>query len=364
MHRIAEESPDANLQKAGHDQDADLVVSPQDVVLGAAEELFEACSVMDLETVWNEFMIDSKFQAQKSRLDNMLKTLVAISERKNTFTPSPDEKKPSPAAPPQVPHMSSWWRADGNSMEQLFGVDCPRCFDLSRLTWEKLIRVGPQTPIARELLLEHAAALRIWIFAGYRRLAVDSLLREAAGGNTSTRTMLLVQPKKVVLRYVETAWRRMLHRQMAQKLAEMRRRCFQKGLYYLLSLDAADIEFLEAEDVDAHVEEIRSDLRTALTACSSTAFAEAQGFLTSGVRALVEDGLKQCGDLLQEDGTSPAAKAQALEYRPPPEADAAPPAQDMIERYTAECWGTLRALEQLKAFCNSYKNENDGNQFM
>lgn len=105
--------------------------------------------------------------------------------------------------------------------------------------------------------------------------------------------------------------------------------------------------------MDEHVAEIRGDLTAALGASTRAAFAGAQSFLTAGVRTLVEDGLKQCVEQLREAGCAQASEAQAREYRPPIEATAM--GGLYVERYTAENWGTLRALERLKAFCTSSK---------
>merc|ERR1712064_24850 len=140
----------------------------------------------------------------------------------------------------------------------------------------------------------HAQALRLWVLAFHQRLALGILLE-----GDSLDLVLLSGSQRAVCHFAEMMWRRMLRQRQVAKLAEMRQRCFQKALYYLLPLDAADVEFLDVEDVDQQVQEIRNDLRKALGASSRDALAEFQSFFTGGVRAIVEDGLKHCMEELR-----------------------------------------------------------------
>lgn len=259
-------------------------------------------------------------------------------------------------APPSVPAMSVWWRAEQTGRPLFLRSDedvCPRCAQVSLLAWEGFAPVdappdAPRPP--REVLAEHAAALRLWILAQHRLLAAEALVRGSWGSR------LLAHPARCTRRLVELLWCSELGRQQVGKLAATGEACLARALDFLHPLRAEFAEFLHPADLSEFATSIRGDLADALARRARgelrehRAAAESDGmrpFLAAGLQAGIER-MAAC----DQDSATKAQTAECAEIAAVLASGAAAPrsAAAAVERRTIECWGALRAVERLEAF--------------
>jgi hypothetical protein len=315
---------------------------PIEDVLSQALKLFEACRDIDVPDFWKRCEKDAELPSKAGTIPRLLEAL-----------PGEKEGDGEVGLAPEVPPISSWWRGDGDSKPLTWIKAAGKTVDsfslaLSKSIWEKVIRLEVTTPApAPEVLEAHAAAIRVWVLAQNRELAISAMLHEDLAVAS-----FMVHPRRLLKRFSEVMWGRLLRRQQVGCLGEMQRTCAQRSLQYLSPLDSGDEEFLCADDISRHVAEIRRDLEKATSESLKSFFQDAQASQSVASRARVEEGLQQCCEALREARASSGdIEAQAQEYHT--EDPGALSIGTSVEQYAAECRGTLCALEGLKTFVTS-----------
>lgn len=307
-------------------------------VLNQALKLFESCRDIDVPDFWRRCEAKADVPSRAGTLARLISALAVGQEEEGGTGPDLN-----------VPPISSWWRNDRDSKLLSWIKAEGRTIDgpslaLSKSIWEKVLRAEPTTPFPSPDIFEaHSAAVRVWVLAQNRYLAVSTILHE-----DSAAAAFMAHPQELLKRFSEIMWGRLLRRQQVGCLAGMQRTCAQRSLLYLSTLQSEDEEFLSTDDIKSQVEEVRGDLVQTTSDSLESFFQDAQASQSVAGRARVEEGLQQCTEALREVRTSTGAfEAQAQEYHTE---EPRVPCRGSVEQYAAECRGTLCALEGLKTF--------------
>lgn len=319
-------------------------LGPIEDVLGQAMQFFESCRDIDMPGFWKRCEKDAELHAKAGTITRLLSAMPGTEG-------GGEEEGPGPAV--EVPPISSWWRGEGNSKPLAWTLAAGKTVDqfslaLSKSIWEKVIRLETTTPSPTpETLQAHAAAIRVWVLAQNRLLAVSAMLHEE-----SASAEFVVQPRRLLKSFSEVMWGRLLRRHAVGCLAGMQQTCAQRSLQYLSTLDCGDEEFLCAEDISRDVAEIRGDLEKATSESLRAVFHDALAAHGVAGQTRVEEGVQQCREALREaKAITGDIDAQAQEYLTQDPGTSSVGSD--VQHYAAECRGTLCALEGLKTFVTS-----------